>query len=517
MEQDIPLPAEDSAAMEAVRQPFAEKVARFFQPIHPALTAGLIIYLAAIPFIYRFAAYQPLNGDPFLYGQVAKEMLAGKRLYSETWQDKPPLAFVPYMIPQALGFGAYPNFGFVLGVWLVIEPGIFFVFFRRNLPAALACVFFITLFPLTYWDFNWPSTEHFSNPFLAMMLLLALAIERRKAFCLWQAAAIGALMVIAFHIRQNAALGGLLALAAIVRAGEPLHRKIRALALFAAVTALCWGAIILWIWRIGDLSGYFYTVFEYPRLYARNGSYRELIYLVGFFLQTQLPLLLIFSAAIAALGGLRWPVIISLSLAIIMIMLPLRAEGHYFVSLFPFVAIYIALGLENFAIHWPRARWAGVWTVLLVGVIGAADEFHNVMDLPTYSSVQSLANTAEALAPPNATLLVCGEESLAYVSHLPAANTYSCMMQLDEPEGDILPKSLDAIFDDYLKHPPGLICMTDKDFNEIVDTKSPPQTNGERLIRMLASQYWYRVAAPVDGYHFLIRIPAPGSQNPQAP
>jgi hypothetical protein len=510
---DNPSPATGRSARDDSRNEFfADKAARFFQETNWVPILGLVAYLAAIPFLYRYAANQPLNPDPFLYGQVAKEMLQGKRLYSETWQDKPPLAFIPYLIPQALGFRAYPNFGFVLGIWLVIEGAIFFVYFRKNLPAALGCLFFLTLFPLTCWDFNWPSTEHFANPMLALMLLMALTMFRRKSFALWQAAALGALGVITFHIRQNAALAAILPLLAIFYCNESRSRKIAGLAIFAAVAAACWGAILLWIWRIGDLHGYFYTVFEYPRLYAQNGSVDDLFDLVDNVLQSHLPLVLFLSAGIALLGEYRRPVIASLIVVTVMTILPMRSSGHYWVSWFPFVAIYIALALESPAISWMGARWAGTWAIILISAIGGIDHLRAVAQTPTYAALLRLDELTERLAPPNATLLICGPmqaEPLVYISRLPAANTYSFVFQLLAPQGNILPKPANQIIDDYLQNPPGIMLVTGDYYAEAGDDKVQTLSNPARLVRLLENRYSYHRITPVPGINFLIRDPSP--------
>jgi hypothetical protein len=508
MDEITPEPADESSSSDSAEEFFADKAARFFQETNWVPIIGLAAYLFAIPFIYRFAANQPLNPDPFLYGQVAKEMLQGKKLYSETWQDKPPLAFVPYMIPQALGLGEYPNFGFILGVWLAVEGAIFVFYFRKTPPAALACLFFLTLYPLTCWDFTWPSTEHFANPTLALILLLGLTIFRRRKFSMWQAVALGALAVITFHIRQNAVLAAILPLLAILQTDESIRRKIGGLALIGAVAAVCWGAILLWMLRAGDLHGYLYTVFEYPRLYARNGSLHEWVDLVDNCLQTHLPLTIFLSAAISMLGEYRKPVIISLAVVVMMTLLPMRASAHYWVSWFPFVAIYIALSIESPAIAWEGARWAGAWAIILLGAFGGIDHLRNVAQRPTYFPLLILEHLTESVAPPDSTLLVVGPNqtaALVYISHLPAANTYSFMFQLVSPEGDILPKPLDLIFDDYLKNPPGIIFITDDYLTEATNDKLEKRSNPARLVRQLAQRYRYTLITHHTGVNFLIR------------
>jgi hypothetical protein len=511
MGYDSNQPGAESPTSMAGDEFFADKVSRFFRETRWLPILGLLVYLVAvIPIVYQYQAKRPLNPDPFLYAQVAKEMLQGKRLYSETWQDKPPLAFVPYMIPQALGLREYPNFGLLLGVVLSIEAGIFFVYFRKYPAGAFACVFFLTLFPLSGWDLGWPSTEHFANPFLALMLLLGLTILRRRSFDLWHAAVLGALMVVTLHIRQNAAIAGILPLTAMLYSRESPGRKIGGLAILCAVAAICWGMILLWITRVGDLHGYFYTVFEYPRLYAHDGSLSQVLDLFIAGLQTPLPYLVLVFAGIALFGEYRWPVIISVILAAVTTALPLRGSEHYWVGWFPFIAIYIALALQSRLIPRSGLRWAGTGSIFLVGAIGAAMRLPDVATDPRYKRLSYLQQYTDTLVPPGSTLLVCAPmtiEPLVYMSHLPAANTYSFVFQLLSPQGDILPKPMDQILDDYLSHPPDIILVSGNYLDEANNGAIASPSNPAILIRMLGEHYRYQAHMPAPGLIFLIRVP----------
>jgi hypothetical protein len=474
---------------------------------------ALIAYLAAIPFFYRFCAQQPISPDPFMYGEIAKEMLAGKKLYTEAWQDKAPLAFVPYMLPQALGFHDYPALGFAGGIAIAAEAAMLFIYFRKNPPAAWACVFFVTLLPATNADFDWPSLEHFASPFMTGMLLLGLTIYRRKSVQFWQTALLGALGIITFHIRQQMAIVGILPLAAILFSRESNGRKTQAVLTCAAVGAACWGAILLWVWRVGDLAGYYHVVFEYPRLYIHQGSYSGLLDLVNIFLQSPLPLLLFFSAGIAMLGDFRRPVIFSLLVVTYIVAMPLRGFGHYLLIIFPFIAIYISLSMESPAISMPSARWAGTWAILLLGAIGIVDRVRSVLNMQTYSALVTINDFMEKSVPPHSKLLVCGQADsagLVYISRLPAANMFNFALQFNEPWVSILPTPIDRIFDGYLNDPPDVIFVSDDYLNEAGDEKIDRPSNPARLIRLLASRYRWRVPAPFGGFHLLIRIPDAG-------
>jgi hypothetical protein len=493
-------------------QTVADTEVTTFAASTPWATVGLIAYLLAIPFLYRFCAQQSISPDPFMYAEIAKEMLAGKKLYVDAWQDKAPLAFVPYMIPQALGFGDYPSLGFTLGIALSIEAAMLFIYFRKNPPAAWTCVFFVTLIPATNVDFDWPSLEHFANPFMTAMLLLGLTIYRRSSFRLWQAALLGGLGIVTFHIRQQMAIPGILTMAAILCSRESARRKTIAVAICTGAAAVMWGAILLWLRGVGDLAGYYHVVFEYPRLYIHQGSYSGLLDLLNQFLQTPLPLLLFFSAAIALLGQFRLPVIFSLLVAAYIILMPLRGFGHYLLILFPFIAIYISLAMESQLISGRTIGWAAASALLLLGTIGVADRARQVLNMQTYPMLVRINDLMQKSVPPGSTLLVCGQADsagLVYISQLPAANTFNFVLQFNQPWVDILPKPINQIFDDYLNHPPDIIFVSDDYLNEATDDKIDHPSNPALLIRLLGGRYHWRVPAPIGGFHLLIRIPDP--------
>ena len=66
-----------------------------------ALLALAAAILVAIP-LYAYTSHSVGDRDPFMYAQIGKEILAGKRLYAETWIDKPPLGLLMYAAPRRL-------------------------------------------------------------------------------------------------------------------------------------------------------------------------------------------------------------------------------------------------------------------------------------------------------------------------------------------------------------------------------------------------------------------------------
>ena len=70
-----------------------------------AVIVGLAMFLAvggAAIAVYAHTAPQASDRDPFIYAQIGKEIVAGKRLYSEAWIDKPPVGMLMYAAPQLI-------------------------------------------------------------------------------------------------------------------------------------------------------------------------------------------------------------------------------------------------------------------------------------------------------------------------------------------------------------------------------------------------------------------------------
>jgi hypothetical protein len=531
-----------------------------------ALAIAIALLCGSIPFAYRYFTNQTIDPDPFIYGHIATEMLAGKKLYLQTWEDKPPLTFFCYAIPQVLGYRTYGALGLLLGIWLVAQGLLFFTAFARNLPVAVCCLLFTILFPLCDGEWIWPSTEHFSNLFIAGMLLIAYAIWREQRFAFWQCASAGILMVIAFHIRQNNVLPGLLPMAAILASDQPAAMKRRGIATLLGGALVSWLMILLIMLRIGDLGGYFYTVFAYPQLFARAGNWPDVARLALLLAPMALWLLLMFSAAAAMTRRFRWFVGGSLVLGIVMCLLPRRPYVHYWLNLFPFIALYMGIGLGraggvtvlspppvfrgkgaeaatardrvrvgvttnpiNAGPHPSpppeyqgrekdticgiveiiisyRTAWALSAAFLFAGGLMLAGRLWTTSLQPSYHDYQLVAAAVDQVARPDSTLLVYGPmpaEAIIFTSKVPAANTYCFTFQFLPPYPQILPVPQDQIFLQYSAHPPDIIAI---DRKYLADAQAPGSPNApQSLIRLLLGRFAYSTKAAAGNFDILQR------------
>jgi hypothetical protein len=471
---------------------------RFHRLFFWAIALGLF---AVSPFIYWRAAFRVTSGDPFIVAQVAREMLSGKRLYLQTWDNKPPLAFLFYAFPQWLGFRSYTALGMLQGIWIALEGLLFFVVFRRNRAAALACLALIVLFPMLGSDTAWPSTEHIANPFIAAMLLLAYVILRDKRFSMPQCLLIGALAVAAFQIRQNTVVAAILPISAVALTPVNFKRKAwgAAAALFGA--AICFSIVLLVVLRFGDLRAYYQTIFLYPRRYAQAGSYLNVLYLLAHWPTAALPALLLWFLIPARRGGNRRFVMACVAVGLILCNLPKRPYDHYLVNLFPFLALLAGLALQRSAMPTARARRASAIAILLVGMLYTTIRLHEVQDRCNYSYIQQVARAADRVAPAGSTLAAFGptpSEAITYLSSAPAANTYCWPYLLNPPWGNELPEPVGKIEGDYLRQPPGVIVV---DKNYLRAALAPgDSSNQSKLLKRLFAANAYRQQSAVGDF-----------------
>ena len=313
----------------------------------PLLTVVEVAILVSLPFLYWATARQAVSTDPFVYAQTAKELLAGHRLYLDTWQDKPPLVFLFFAIPQLFDPRSYAALSFFLGICLAIQAILFRWTFRSNRVAAFCCLLFVALFPMTNSDFVWLSTEHLSNFFVAGNLLLAFAIYRDRKFRLGQCALAGVLSCLAFHVRQNALFSGTVPLLSILLSGQSNQAKAVGAAVMAGAAVACWGLVLALMASIGDLHGYFYTVFTYPRLYANAGESGSNLDLLLDVFQLVLPILLAILLGLTWGGRYQWLAVGAAIIGVGFCMLPQRPFPHYWANLLPTIALLIGLAMQD--------------------------------------------------------------------------------------------------------------------------------------------------------------------------
>ncbi|HEY4313787.1 MAG TPA: hypothetical protein VGN12_30380 [Pirellulales bacterium] len=482
------------------------------RPSRRAVVIGLLVLFVAAAVainVYTFTSQTAGDRDPFIYAQVGKDVLAGKRLYSETWIDKPPLGLLMYAVPQLFVPRSYKAI-VVFGAVILVAQGVLFACaFRRSLAAAAAAALFVMFYPLELGTFTWPSTEHFANLFVTGNLVIALAITRARTFSTMQCLAAGALAIAAFHVRQNTVLCGLLPVLAVCLSDRSWRERWRAGCLMIAGGLIVWAMIVVAMAIVGDLPGYWWIMFVHPRIFASLGSAAELLDLARYFAGTSLALFWVIFALLAAERRYLPLVAGSAFIGPVGCLLTFHDHPHYLVNALPYVALLIGLGTQRLAKLGPGFPWFSVAAIGISLLPSVSGRLRIVAAEPTYLPFVQIAAEVDRVAPENGTLWVCGpqpSEAIQFISRLPSANVFCWIFQMRAPWKELLPKPWDEIAKEYSQHPPDVI-VVHHGIEQQAHTAAGPVKEDEylQLLRALLVEQHYTRAAESEGYSILLR------------
>lgn len=232
--------------------------------------SSLILVIAAI----RLVTYhEPLERDITTYAVIGHEMLAGRTLYRDLWDHKPPAVHVSFALAEKLvGYG--PAEVYALGV-LSTGLTMLAVFaaaraLRGDGAGIVAAAFYTIVSGDLALQANQPNVEAFLNPLLtaAMALLLSSSeagLGRRRAVLL------GVLFAAASLYKPHAVVAAAIGSFAFVAGGRDLGARraaLRDVAVVVAIGALTWIALALWLVSEGSLAAFRDAVFTYNAAYA---------------------------------------------------------------------------------------------------------------------------------------------------------------------------------------------------------------------------------------------------------
>ncbi len=208
----------------------------------------------------------------------------------------------------------------------------------------------------------------------------------------------------AFHVRQNTVLCGLLPFLAVMLAGRSWRDRAIAGAWMIAGGIAAWGVVIAIVLWLGDLHGYFWALFVYPRIFASQGSAGDMFELVQYFFGTSLPLIVAIFGLLAAHG--RY---LPLTLAAIVVgvggcLLTFHNHAHYLANVLPYVALLIGLGTQRLAQFGPGLPWFSVAAMAIMVIPSVVGRMKIVTMAPTHEPLARVAAETDRLAPENATL-----------------------------------------------------------------------------------------------------------------
>jgi len=285
---------------------------------------------------------------------------------------------------------------------------------------------------------------------------------------------------------------------------EPIGQRVIGLVAMAVGGLLAWLPILAFVAATGDLDMYFWTVFVYPKSFARVGSLSATIQLVMTVWTISLPLLVAAFTCFALTPRNRWFVALNLAVGIGICMITRREYAHYWSNSLPFVAVIIGLGMQRLLELDRGVARRVAFGLAAALVVPACFRAYIAIVNPTHQVMAKLAAAVDAQSPEDATLLVCGpgpSEAIQFASRLKAASMYEWMFMLRPPYPDILPKKYDQIVEEYLAAPPGVIVVHQRDFQAATsDAESTQISEDRRLVRALLERNDYQFQPPQDGY-----------------
>lgn len=465
-----------------------------------------------------------VNGDWYAYSEVGQQILDGGKLYSDAWQDKPPLGLLFYVVPQFFARGSPQAVYVFFVVWLALEIAAIWLLTRdvHNFWGKWAASFLLCLLPLTDRDFIWPGTVHSSNLFVLICVLIAYRFVRRRTTGMASCVAAGVSIVFAFHCRQSSLPLAAVPLLAALIVGPTTRSRVRAIVGFGGGTLLGFTVVLALIAWIGDFAGYWDVTFRYPSRYAQYSEMRcaypgESLAHVGWLLTSPpgaIVLTSIFFAMVILLcvddGPQRkvtWLPIVCSALSMLAILAPMKPYVHYFSASFPVLAmmpiVYLAdrtsgtyrlkkcltFGLLVFV----AVRAAGASAILAVAP--EVDSPSNVMPC-TMASLREAGRYVDEHALPGDNLFVyadwVSEPALYFVTRAPSAHKYFWTMQLNPYWVNAIPDS-DEIAG-YALHPPVWIAT----LTEIPSNDREHLPAGRELTEHYLNTYSYKKMTQID-------------------
>ncbi len=242
------------------------------------LAAGLLI------FFERLHTYsEPLETDLATYAVAAHEMLQGRDLYSDLWDNKPPGLYAAYAVGEMLaGYGPSGIFALNLTASMVLLCAFFFAgsaggFGQR--AGLWAALFFAIVSGDPFLQANQPSTELLMNLFLMAAFWLWLGLKPDSPR-LYRAAGIGLLFALGSFIKQPLLITlPLLGLTHVLHSWRnPAFRRQAVLQMaevFSAV-ALVWALLLGYFLVQGRLRDMVWILVDFNRFWVSQTSWSHL-------------------------------------------------------------------------------------------------------------------------------------------------------------------------------------------------------------------------------------------------
>lgn len=463
--------------------------------------------IAALSLIaYASSAGTLVDHDCLVMGACARRVLAGEVLYDTVWDNKPPLALLFYVLPQALAPGSYlaqQVFGWAWTLGQSLLAWYLLGFESRLVRLVAACL--VLLMPLFRVDFVWASSEDVVNLFSLVSCLIAYRIAVRGAWTRAELFVSGLVVALALHARQTGVLLGILPVVALLMT----RRAGRAGGLVAyAIGGMCGLAVVLVLVVLtGDLAGYVQTVFVGPWQYSRggpdsgSGGIKDHV----FGLQHQAVLLLLVLAPFLVAGRRRQVVILTASIALagLAVLAPMKPFGHYQQQLIPVVVIATAAVVRALETHSRSLAVRFAAALLLFFSANAAVTAGRLwQDDGSIAEMETALEVAESAASPDDTIFAVGRRSAYFYfrSRLQPVHTIHWDLFFTWL-ADVLPMDVGEVSEAIVQKPPHWLFIDAESARRYLAEPAPPAVEamghtdhlGPLLRRLTAGDRYTRI------------------------
>jgi hypothetical protein len=406
-----------------------------------------------------------LHPDPYAYASAAGEVLDGKPLYSDVWQDKPPLGLLAYAVPQLFARGSPVALGIWLGLVLAVQALLVIrALGREHREAATAAALVLVLYPATRYDFAWLSTDHVSNVGAVGLLLIAWRIHTDRAFTRRRVLAAAAIAAVCFLVRQTSVVFVVPTLVAIATCPTSWRARLLAVIELGAASLATLIVLLVLCLPVMDLRDCLYTLLIYPMRYASESLSLDVMLrheLGEMHAYAPIALFLI------AIWSRRWrPVTVVAVCSVAAALLPHKPYYHYLEALLPMLAftVFVIIEMPPRWVRW--IAWAFVAWLFVACVARAVTMAREPMS-PEHRAVDDLAAAIVEIAGPGDTVLFGlshGHASYLYfVAAVPSASPFYLPYQVDGYQGGIMPVERERVLEGYRTHPPSIIVLDTED------------------------------------------------------
>ena len=406
------------------------------------ILAVLSLFIAVL----RVHTYnEPFERDITSHAVIAHELLAGRSLYSDLWDSKPPAIFVTYALGDLLaGYG--PSQVYFIGVAAAIITllGCYWAGSALGgVPGGLWTAAFWAVICNDLWLWaNQPNIEVGMNACLVWAFALMIRADRKKLQ--WQRwLAIGGLFALASVYKQVAVIFAvflsLLHLLTCLRDSRTRKLAFLQICIIVAAGAAVWAGVFAFFALTGRFATFYDTIFTYGRWYAKSRGGNLLANIVEGFRYKRLfpihmksmPVLIIF-AVVGIIMGLwkgsrrNWLLLLGFALAApFAIAITGRFYGHYYqLWLVPLVvgagwAVSATGPKGNSTAALVRSAAGAVGLIILLCFVLpqhrlSADEWSATKIGPQFVVSRSVVKEVDALLEPGETLYVWGQNPEFY-------------------------------------------------------------------------------------------------------